>query len=322
MEKILQDLLRAADHEAVKNVQSGRGGPFAASLHVYDRAKSEMIEIAPPAGNAVLETGLASAHAEDRVIAPANIRALKKTLRDVGVEAAEIYLVSSAESCPACHAKLEILARILMHEGLLQPGRFTVVYGASYDDTRDVAGFHDAPYHHDMTKPEEERLIRIERGSGPAGIAPGQAAVVMPDGTVFTADDDREDDVIATAEIGAIRAACAAGKAAGTDTPWDLRGAVLYAPVDVVGPLMYAESQWANIGRIVLTGEAGRNEAPGVGNAALFHAVAARPYNHEASALRVMRLQPFDNRAQHEWARLNREEPSKIRVYNGKPVSS
>ncbi|MGZ9108977.1 MAG: hypothetical protein ACXW4B_09180 [Micavibrio sp.] len=320
MEQVLRDLLSAADHEAVKNVRSGRGGPFAASLHIYDRAKGAMIEVAPPAGNAVLETGLASAHAEDRVIAPANIRALKKALRDTGPEAAELYLVSSAESCPACHAKLEILARILMHEGLLQPGRFTVVYGASYDDTRDVAGFHDAPYHHDMTKPEEQRLIRVERGVPPAGIAPGQAAVVMPDGTAFTADDDREDDVIATAEIGAIRAACAAGKKAGAETPWDLGGAVLYAPVDVVGPLMYAESQWANIGRIFLTGETGRSEAPGIGNAELFSTIAARPYNHETSALRIIRLQPFANLAQHEWARLHREEPSRIKVYNGKAV--
>lgn len=320
MDQVLRDLLAAADREAVKNVRSGRGGPFAASLHVYNRAKAVMIEIAPPAGNAVLETGLASAHAEDRIIAPANIRALKMALRAMGPEAAEVYLVSSAESCPACHAKLEILARILVHEGLLQPGRFTVVYGASYDDTRDVAGFHDAPYHHDMTKPEEQRLIRVERDTPPAGISAGVAAVVMPDGRIFTAADDRDDDVIATAEIRAIRAACAAGKEAGADTPWDLGGAVLYAPVDVVGPLMYAESQWANIGRIVLTGETGRNEAPGIGNADLFSTIAARPYNHETSALRILRLQPFANLAQHEWARLNKEEPSRITVYNGKAV--
>ena len=321
---LLHDRLRACDDCAVENVRAGLGGPFGASLHVYDG--SALIDVAGPVGNAVLSTGLASAHAEDRVMVPENVEKLRAVLRRVGA-GASVYVVSSAESCPACHAKLEILARSLIHDGLLGAGHFHVLYGATYDDTRDVAGFNDAPYHIDMTKGPADRLIAVEHcalNDCPVRIrdelARGHAVVSGHDGYSFAGADARDEDIVATAEISAIRAACRAEQSSGSPTPWDLEGGVLYSPAFAVGPLMYAEAQWANISRIALTGQATAQEAADIGNERFFSVIAARPYNGTDAAARIIRLSPFENKAQHEWARQRDENPDAARQYNGRSV--
>jgi hypothetical protein len=322
---MLHARLQACDDCAVANVRAGLGGPFGASLHVYDG--SELIDVAGPVGNAVLSTGLASAHAEDRVMVPENVEKLRAVLARVGA-GASVYVVSSAESCPACHAKLEILARSLVGDGLLGAGRFHVLYGATYDDTREVAGFHDAPYHTDMTKAPGERLIAVGHcalndcpASFRVALEQGHAVIASHDGYHFVGHDARGDDVIATAEISAIRNACRAEQASGSSTPWDLEQGVLYSPAQAVRPLMYAEAQWANISRIVLTLQSKVQEAADIGNDDFFHIVAARPYNGAGAAAQIIRLSPFENKAQHEWARQRAEDPEATRQYNGLSIS-
>lgn len=289
---ILRAALEACDHAATANVEAGRGGPFAASLHLYDGRAWHII--AGPVGNAVLETGLGSAHAEDRVIQPDHIAALIAGLKACAPGAARVAVVSSAESCPACHAKLEILARTLVADGVLAAGRFVVLYGASYEDTATVAGFNDSLYQDDFMCPAAQRMIPHHHAATlPAG-HPGSAAAVEQGGRWFRGDGAHPESV-------AIHAACIAQKEAGRAEPWNLGGATLYTDTDIIGPLTYAEAQWANIGRIVSTGNATRTEAPGIGNADLFEIIATRPYPHPRSALSLIRLCPFANRAQHAW---------------------
>lgn len=316
---LLEDRLIRADREAVKNVQDGRGGPFAASLHLYHAGRGEMTDLAEPAGNSVLETGLASAHAEDRAILPDRVAALKNALRESGAEEAHVYLVSSGESCPACHAKLEILARILLHEKLILPGRFTVVYGASYEDTHAVAGFNDAPYHDDFQKPVGTGLIRhnvIKYHDLPAMVRDRVKDVAAPVAVIAT-----KDRILAGTgdypEISAIHFASAMQKRAKIEDPWNLRMATLYSFTRDIGPMAYAECQWANVTQWVSIDHPdaklfATQEAPGISNAELFRIIGTRPYTNPQSALNFIRIEPFANEGQQEWAR-----QSHLRRYNG-----
>ncbi|AGH99026.1 hypothetical protein [Micavibrio aeruginosavorus] len=312
---LLPDLVAACDAAAVQNVRSGHGGPFGASLSVYNRDSGALVPVAGPVCNAVLETGLAGAHAEDQVLQPAALHALRDALQTVGRGCAIVVLASSGESCPACYSKIEIVARTLVTDGLIEAGAFVLAYGASYEDTRVVAGFNDEPYHADMAGPLQNRMIPCVRGDG---ALPVPARVVMPDGAAYDGADGRmaQGTPLFTPEIQAIYTACRAQKKAGVDEPWNLRRAVLYTTAPAVGPLMYAESQWANIGRIVqCDGPVALTEAPDATNDALFAVVAARPYNGPGTAVHVVRVTPFANLAQHEWARLS--EAGQVAHYNG-----
>ena len=316
---LLRDELAAmvadCDRAAVANVRAGHGGPFGASLAVYNRADGTVMPVAGPACNAVLETGLAGAHAEDRVLQPPHLARLCDVLGDVGADHAIVLLASSGESCPACYAKIEIVARDLIRRGLIVPDGFVLAYGASYEDTRVVAGFNDEPYHADMAGPADARKIGWCISDE---ILPVPARVVMDGGAVYDAPAPRHDEQtpLLTPEVRAIYAACHAQKARGADEPWNLRGAVLYTRSVCAGPLMYAESQWANIARIVQCGgPATADEAGDMGNADFFRVVAARPYNGPGAAVCVVRIQPFETAAQHEWARLSAD--GAVAHYNG-----
>lgn len=316
---LLEDRLTSADLAAVENVRAGRGGPFAASLHVYHLDRGVMLDVAGPAGNSVLETGLASAHAEDRAILPVHVTALKKILRETGVDAAHIYLVSSGESCPACHAKLEILARNLLHDGLIHPGRFTVIYGASYEDTHQVAGFNDAPYHDDFQKPAGTGLIRhsvVKHHDLPAMVRERVKDVAAPLAVIAT-----KDKILAGTgdfpEISAIHFASSMQKRANIEDPWNLRMATLYSFTRDIGPMAYAECQWANVTQWVSIDHPeaklfATQEAPGITNSGLFDIIRQRPYTHPQSALQMVQFTPFANEAQQEWAR-----QTGLRRYNG-----
>lgn len=323
--EILKKLVDEADLTAVENVREGRGGPFGASLNIINLENAHVLRIGNMAGNAVLETGIASAHAEDQALSPENIRALKANLRNRDPGKTAVVVASSAESCPACHAKLEIMARILIEESLIQPGRFIVTYGATYNDTLNVAGFNDEPYHADMLKEEDKRLINIETltfkklPDDVRGCLQSNAAVVHTDNVLFSGNDERYIHFTFVPEVTALRAACHARKYKGADEPWDLKRATLYTTAAQIGPLAYAEAQWANVARWVRV--TGReidvpSEAPAISNDALFHAVALRPYNNQHSALQVIRIEPFANLGQREWAKLQIENPH-LKNYNG-----
>ncbi len=323
-QEILKKLVDEADMAAVENVREGRGGPFGASLNIVNLANHHVLRIGEIAGNAVLETGVGSAHAEDQALSPENVRALKANLKNMDAGKIAVVIASSGESCPACHAKIEILARILMDEQLLAPGHFIVAYGATYADTLHVAGFNDEPYHADMTKPENARLIRIENAKTeelPDAVkqALSAAPVALVTGDhVIAGQDERGKHFTFIPEVTAMRAACQQQKQNGAAEPWDLQRATLYTHSHHIGPLAYAEAQWANIARLVRVSGAGniQPEAPLVSNDELFRAIAARPYNNPHSVLRVVRVTPFANSGQHEWARLQSTNPS-LKNYNG-----
>ncbi|MCM2344269.1 MAG: hypothetical protein NDJ24_06890 [Alphaproteobacteria bacterium] len=324
--EILTKLVNEADDAAVENVREGRGGPFGASLNVINLDNHWVIRIGEVAGNAVLETGVGSAHAEDQALSPENIRALKATLKNRDPAHTAVIVASSGESCPACHAKLEILARLLVSEKLLRLGHFIIAYGASYADTKAVAGFNDEPYHADMLQPEHMRLIRVDtiaRDRLPHALQEAllhhEAVIETPSG-LYAGNDERTRHFTLIPEVTALRAACETNKAQGAPEPWNLQRATLYTTTAQIGPLAYAEAQWANIARWVKVGGAESftpTEAPDISNNDLFAAVAARPYNHSHSALFVVRVSPFANRGQREWARLQAERPEHLKTYNG-----
>ncbi len=317
-EDYLKDLVDEADTAALETVRAERGGPFGAILCLYNMKTGAVRRIGDPAGNAVLATGLASAHAEDQVLSPANIAELEARLQTAAGRDSCIVLASSAESCPACHAKAEILARILMHEGFIEPGRFVLAYGAAYHDTKMIAGFNDEPYHADMLRPASARLIAIETTRTPDRALTAPAMVVLPDGRHFSAHDHRERHFTLTPEVSAIRAAVLNRKHAGEKDPWNLGGAILYTHTTEPGPLAYAECQWANVTRWVgVEGGAPAHEAPDIANESLFRAVAQRPYNGPGAAVRVVQVEGFENRAQKEWkCLLDRGTPG-LALYNG-----
>lgn len=329
LQEILKNLVEEADLAAVANVRAGRGGPFGASLNLINLTTLDVQRIGAVAGNAVLETGIGSAHAEDQALNADHISALRTALAQTGPAQACVVVASSGESCPACHAKIEILARILLDQQLILPERFIVAYGASYADTLAVAGFNDAPYHADFNQPAEQRLIACENCAlaelTPAlqqALAQGHA-VVEKGHSLYHGSDQRPVHFTLTPEVSALRAAALAQKQQGHDSPWDLQRATLYTAAPQIGPLTYAEAQWANIARIVCVKDAPARaaEAPGVSNDALFRAIATRPYNNPHSVLRVIRINPFANQGQHEWAKLQQSNPDLIN-YNGVPVTA
>lgn len=323
---LLEKLVNEADLAAVHNVREGRGGPFGASLNVIDLTNNWVIRIGEVAGNAVLETGMGSAHAEDQALSPENIRALKAQLKNRDSAKTAVIVASSAESCPACHAKLEILARILIDEGLLLRGHFIVAYGASYADTLAVAGFNDEPYHADMLKPEGQRLISVTSQNFDAlppaiqdALSKGGAALQSGE-EIFDGKDQRTTHFTWTPEVIALKQACHARKARHDPTPWDLHQASLYTVSPTIGPLAYAEAQWANVAHwIKVTGSPQQiaTEAPAITNDDLFKAIAKRPYNHADSCLCVIKVDHFANQGQQEWARIQTEQPQKLKIYNG-----
>lgn len=329
----LSTLLNDVDLFAVENVAAGRGGPFGASLHVYDQQNDNMILVGDFAANAVLQTGLSSAHAEDQAMQPGQIARLKKILKKLDKNHTTVILSSSGESCPACHTKAEILARSLISEKLINSGHFLLTYGATYKDTLEVAGFNDEPYHHDMQKSPDQRMIKIISQNTPEAImgifekARAPVAIVAHNENIFIGRQDRKADLMRTAEIDAIRKACLKQKESGSEQPWNLEGATLYMSTSTsgVGPLTYAECQWANITRLVVveherSKQFSTKEAPCVSNAELFGIIAQRPYNGTGSSITIIHVpDDFKNKAQFAWKEKLERDGSSI-LYNGAKV--
>ena len=331
---ILKELLDETDRFAVENVRADRGGPFGSSIHVYDLNSGTLTAIGDLEANAVLATGMGSAHAEDQAMNPETITALKDFLRAAPETADHVVLFSSSgESCPACHAKEEILSRSLIEEGLLAQGRFVVTYGATFEDTANIAGFNDAPYHDDMQKPRGAGMISVDHKDAsdiPAAVArifeesdKPVSVIVQSGGQIIAGYADRDSDLMATSEVSAIRSAARAQKADGVQTPWDLDGATLYTSTSDVGPLGYAECQWANVTGWVAVehpraDDWATQEARGISNTAFFDVIAAKQYNDPSSRVAVKRIEPFENKAQHAWRKKldDSDDPSDV-LYNG-----
>lgn len=316
-QQLLKDLIDETDEFAVENVRLGRGGPFGASIHVYDLNSGAVAAIGKTEANAVLEKGMGSAHAEDQALNPEAIAKLKEFLSNLSDDVAPVVIMSSSgESCPACHSKEEILNRTLIKDGLIAPDHFVVTYGATYQDTADIAGFNDEPYHKDMQKPKGEGMISIddedikdvpqdvreifEKSDRPVSV------IALDDGRYISAHEQRGVDLMATSEVSAIRAAAGLQKSEGLEEPWNLQEATIYTSTSDVGPLGYAECQWANVTRWVAVehdraAEWATQEAPDIANDDFFKVISASSYNGAGATIKVHRIEPFENRAQYEW---------------------
>lgn len=275
---------------------------------------------------------MGSAHAESEMLSPETIDQVRAFLQSNPDEDFFIIQSSSGESCVACHAKEEIFARSLVADGLIKEGRYIVNFGATYEQTRDIARFNDLVYLEDMQKGYGQGHIKIGAGSTMPEIIKKAveletriAVLTLPCGKSFSSSDDRTYDLMQTAEVAVIRQACTWQKQNGANQPWDLQGAILktMCPENEVGPLTYAEALWANIGRIETFWDdrwsMPYSEASNIGNRDFFDCIAQRPYNQSPSALNVMNIADgFANRAQYLWReQLDRaSEPQQV-LYNG-----
>ena len=130
------EFLRRAIELAIQNVNTGRGGPFAAVI-VRDGA------VVAEAANSVTTTNDPTAHGEVNAI-----RAACRALGTFTLEGCVIY--SSCEPCPMCLAAI-YWARL---DGLY--------FGGSHEDAAG-AGFDDAFLYEELKRPVVERKIPAEQ---------------------------------------------------------------------------------------------------------------------------------------------------------------
>lgn len=141
-----QALLDQSDNFAYQTANEGKGGPFGAQLWLVHEETKQFLLVGNEDSNAVVSKGLANAHAEAENLSPANRLAVKEFLQEHQGEGWKVVQVSSAESCQSCRSKQVLLARELIDAGLLEAGDFHVLFKATYDQTREIAGFNDAPF--------------------------------------------------------------------------------------------------------------------------------------------------------------------------------
>ena len=154
-------------------------------------------------------------------------------------------------------------------------------------------------------------------------------AVIVQDGKILaTGIDNRWQDITATPEVEAMRAACRAQKDAGNSEPWNLDGATLYTSTRVCGPLAYAEAQWSNTTRSIVTVDHPRanewqtQEACDTTNQEFFQIITRNGYNSISSELTILRVGDFPNNAQKVWRELLEQRGDAL-LYNGiEPDSS
>lgn len=327
-----REWLDDVDSFALASVEKGVGGPFGAALFLYNAKSGAAEMVGAPTGNAVLSTGCGSAHAEDRILGTDTMKILRNRLKEWASDRDNLYvvMVSSAESCPACHTKEQIVARELDHAGLLPLGHFIVFFGATYKDTAEVAGFHDAPYFEDVCNGIGEGLIKVTpKGSDELNDAvrilfrgsPDPVSAVVRDGHILSISGDRrnEEAPFASADYTAIQMACHDQKNNNVTQPWNLREATLYTCSPDVGPLAYTECQWANITRIIPVTDTrcgAVNDAKNISNETLGQVVGTAGYNHPQSAVVMVHLDGFANKAQNGW-RERMEKLGNSILYNG-----
>lgn len=338
---LMRKYLCGVDFFAKDNVLSGRGGPFAAQLvlfaHGKDQSCTPCFEL-PISTNRVLETGIASNHAEALAMEPAHIEALKQQIKTLTAEHNHeplVVLFSSAQPCMACLTKIEICARHLVLNNFIKPKDFILIYGASYEETEKIAGFHDYAYALDFynyKNNSDAAFHLIESGELPLELAPDhvlsllnnnpniESVLVTKDRITGIGFDQRTSfDLFRTSECSALQAASRTLRSEGSQTPWNLQGSSLYTLNPDIGPLSYTECQWASVQKIInLSSDTFCYEktkgldCPNCKNHELFRRL-SEGYNTPWSMVHVLRDDKFENIGQKEWASLTERV-----YYNGK----
>lgn len=312
------------------------GGPFAAQLALVGEDGS-IAPLDPPCVNEVIKSGVPSRHAEHEALNPVSYARLvdKLTALKNAGKTGIVILFSSGQSCITCHTKQEIIARDLIRRGLLARGQFLSLFGASYDETQQIAGFDDKKYAQALIeRAEEPRLPLIPLAETPAAVqrllreAAKPLAVIAQDERIYaTGTESRSEyDLFATAEIMALRNACLKCRQEGAAESWKI-GGTLYTTNRELGPLLYAEAVWTNVDDIVFVEmppelEARQyetRETPGLSNGD-FLGVIAGGYAHPTRAVHVFRDFSFPNRAQPFWAGLVKK--GRAPLYNGAEVEA
>ncbi|MBV6633963.1 MAG: hypothetical protein KI792_13135 [Alphaproteobacteria bacterium] len=336
-DEVVAERLRALDQIATENVRAGKGGPFAAELLIHDVTENDLITLAGPSGNAVLSKGIASAHAEAETLTPEAADKALDYLRAHRSHELHLIQLSSAESCPACRAKQMVFMYDLHARGWPTDGVLQVAFGASYEETAEIAGFNDKPYHDDMAREGGPQMISLQRCA--MDELPDIVRDAVPHDQPFAAvldpqpngelalcvcDEPTGDDPLLTMEVQALQASAMMRQAEGYDEPWNLGKdgpAILLTTAHEPGALMMTDGQWAGISTILFINEPPRTppETRAMGNFELMK-LAGAAYNVEGSPLRVrhMATGTFDltNQAQHVWRdEIVSSDPT--RLYNG-----
>jgi tRNA(Arg) A34 adenosine deaminase TadA len=319
-----------------------RGGPFGAMLAI-SLPDGSLERVGALRANNVVGSGVASFHAEDQALLPDQIEKLEarlKALQAVG-ERPHVWMVSSGQSCPCCHIKQEITARHLMERGLIGKGDFNTLYGATFDDTAEIAGFFDAQYADAAIFAQEnpghkDNLIRLQRDTHsrvPEAVmelllkAEKPVAVVVRGQEIYAVGEEARTahDLFATPEVMAIRKACQRLRnEEDVFESWKVDG-TLYTTTLSPGPLLFTEAAWTGIRDAVsvemplhLNRQQATQEAPNRFNHRLFMGLAGG-YGHEESVINVFRDTHFLNLAQPAWAQVMAADNGIL--YNGSVVS-
>lgn len=124
---------------AIKNIEHGTGGPFAAA--VFNNDTHEIISIGV---NLVVEQNCSPAHAEVVAIIMA-----QEKLKQFKLDENKYMLVSSAQPCAMCTG------------AIVWSGIKTLVYGASKEDVESIVGFDEGPVHPNWIEEYKKRGIDV-----------------------------------------------------------------------------------------------------------------------------------------------------------------
>ena len=124
---------------AIKNIEHGTGGPFAAA--VFNNETSEIISVGV---NLVVEQNCSPAHAEVVAIIMA-----QEKLKQFKLDEGKYILVSSAQPCAMCTG------------AVVWSGIKTLVYGASKEDVESIVGFDEGPVHPNWIEEYKKRGIDV-----------------------------------------------------------------------------------------------------------------------------------------------------------------
>lgn len=259
--KKAHELLLKTDEAALDNVDSGKGGPFAAAMLVSNAEEiDELNFVIGPETNAVL-TG--EGHAEMRLLdgryVSSAIDVLQNVFAEEGVEPIFV-MVTSAQSCLSCLAAMKIFQHLVSSYEYVFPHNFHVLFGAPYSETHKVALFYDLPYlcdavrfvHHpespvsmiknqvcdisriptdiaDAFKAAPKQIAVVARGEDILGISedrriisPGEAARAATDMDPAVQKKRGWYELVRSAEVEAMRLGVAQQRADRIDQPWIL----------------------------------------------------------------------------------------------------
>ncbi len=315
VEAAIQRLLQETDEHARESVRQNIGGPFGARFIII--TPFGVYPVGDNVGNAVLSSGVASRHAEHQNW-ELNLPDLEEKLGQLKGVPKILLELSSAESCINCDAKHQAGVAHLRQKGLLEPNdKVLVVFGATYRQTADVAGFNDLVYllalqrilkfnrldageHNEITEKDlqisEELARRFSHTEQDVGDIPPEVAeifrqsdkavaVVVKDGKVFSVgNDERDIHFSRTPEVVALQNACLRQRnELGITESWDLGDAQVYTSTPEIGPMMLAEGYWSNAVKFVTVRhprqrEWTTREYPNATNTEMLRVIATRPY--------------------------------------------